>query len=346
MANREFVLLADTFKNHTVNGWFMSEKLDGQRAIWLPHTKGIDVSEIPFANRGKDNRLHVSTGLWSRYGKVIHAPKWWLDNFPEYPLDGELYVKRGAFQLVSSYVKKLPENRRDHEWKDVKYMAFDIPTLDEFYAAGLINNPNFKMNFAKIDRAGPPDLIFNGWDRVYQYLLQQFDNNWARANTPIIPHEQRQLPFNTSLALDEIEKFYNEIIEDGGEGLMFRKYTQMWTPLRVKTLLKMKPVNDEEGTIIGFTAGKNRLIGKLGALVIEWQGKQFKLAGLTDMERSLLSPFNQMTPGDYRLGHPDEQLNFSPFFKIGEKITFKYRELSDDGIPKDARYYRPANHID
>jgi hypothetical protein len=27
-------------------------------------------------------------------------------------------------------------------------------------------------------------------------------------------------------------------------------------------------------------------------------------------------------------------------FKVGDVVTFKYRELSDDGIPKEARYWR------
>ena len=27
-------------------------------------------------------------------------------------------------------------------------------------------------------------------------------------------------------------------------------------------------------------------------------------------------------------------------FKVGQTVTFKYRELSDDGIPKEARYWR------
>ena len=27
-------------------------------------------------------------------------------------------------------------------------------------------------------------------------------------------------------------------------------------------------------------------------------------------------------------------------FKVGQTVTFKYRELTDDGIPKEARYWR------
>jgi len=29
-------------------------------------------------------------------------------------------------------------------------------------------------------------------------------------------------------------------------------------------------------------------------------------------------------------------------FKVGQVVTFIYRELSDEGIPKEARYFRQA----
>jgi len=32
-------------------------------------------------------------------------------------------------------------------------------------------------------------------------------------------------------------------------------------------------------------------------------------------------------------------------FKRGQQVTFKYRELSDDGIPKEARYWRPRTNV-
>ncbi len=349
MPNREFVLLADKYDplKTYINGWFMSEKLDGQRAIWLPHTKGKVVSEIPFANRAKDVRPHISTGLWSRYGKVIHAPKWWLDNFPDYPMDGELFIARGLNQMLSSAIKTLPENRQDHKWKDVKYMVFDIPTLSEFYTEGKIHNATYKIEFDPKWHNHVPnsEIHFNSYDKLYEWLIMQWDNNWARANSPVVPVVQKQLPFNTILATDELNCFYKDIIENGGEGVILRKYTQLWTPRRVKTLVKMKPTNDDEGEIIGFTAGNGRLQGMMGNLILKWGFKQFELSGFTDIERTLKSPYNQMESGKQVISHTDAKIDFSPRFKIGDSITFLYRELSDDGIPKEARYFRPREDL-
>lgn len=344
MPNRTFVLLAEEFekvKNKIdINGWFMSEKLDGQRAIWLPHTRGLPVEKIPFANRFKDHRPHIATGLWSRYGKVIHAPDFFLVNFPKHPLDGELYLGRGMFQQVSSAIKKLPENRIDSEWRNVEYRVFDVPTLDEFYREGDIRlDTKNKIKFDGV-RCGPPDLLFSSFEKVYYYLQGLLGTNLPNIKV----HEQAQLPFHTSKSMDMLEGFYSEVINKGGEGVILRKYNQLWEPKRVKNLLKVKPVSDDEGHVIGFTSGKGRLVGLMGNLVLDWKGKRFEISGFTDKERALLKPFNEMEPGQTLVTQNDAKINFSPFFAIGDKITFKYRELSDDGIPKEARFFRPAEH--
>ena len=78
-----------------------------------------------FANTAKDARLLVqpiATGLWSRYAKPIHAPAWFLDQLPEIPLDGELYLGAGEFQELISIVK---QHNPDGRWANVKYMVFD-----------------------------------------------------------------------------------------------------------------------------------------------------------------------------------------------------------------------------
>jgi DNA ligase-1 len=85
-----------------IHGWYMSEKYDGVRAYW-------DGSK-----------------LWTRTGKEIHAPAWWLPK-TSIALDGELWIARGTFQWISSVVRKLQPI--DNEWIDVKYMVFDAPEV-------------------------------------------------------------------------------------------------------------------------------------------------------------------------------------------------------------------------
>lgn len=98
------ILLAESWDNaQDLSGWWMSEKLDGVRAYW-------------------DGRR-----LISRLGNTFHAPDWFLEGFPETPLDGELWIGRKQFQRTVSIVRR--QDRSDH-WKEVAYLAFDAPAFD------------------------------------------------------------------------------------------------------------------------------------------------------------------------------------------------------------------------
>ncbi len=95
------VMLARTWDWKTdITGWWMSEKLDGVRGFWT----------------GK--------ALVSRSGIPFHAPVWFTDNFPQTPLDGELWIGRQKFQETVSVVRrKTPTD----DWKTVRYLIFDAP---------------------------------------------------------------------------------------------------------------------------------------------------------------------------------------------------------------------------
>lgn len=92
------VLLAKTWTGSDPAGWWMSEKLDGVRAVW----DGLD--------------------LRSRTGNVLDAPQWWRDLLPPISLDGELWIGRGKFQQVVGQVCSAAG-----DWRDVRYMVFDAP---------------------------------------------------------------------------------------------------------------------------------------------------------------------------------------------------------------------------
>jgi DNA ligase-1 len=105
------VLLAEPWDTVTdVRGWWMSEKLDGQRAYW----------------DGKQ--------FWSRLGNLIHVPDWFLAGLPPVPLDGEMWLGRGQFQRTSGLVRRQDK----HEfWREIKYVIFDAPAQDDPFEARL-----------------------------------------------------------------------------------------------------------------------------------------------------------------------------------------------------------------
>ena len=93
--------LASMYNKHvTLEHYLVSEKLDGIRARWTGST------------------------LLSRSGNPIHAPAWFTENWPNVPLDGELWTKRQDFQRIASIVLR---DKPDERWRQVKFMLFDLP---------------------------------------------------------------------------------------------------------------------------------------------------------------------------------------------------------------------------
>lgn len=317
MENGELTLLAQDYdeEKHNPNGWFVSEKLDGQRALWLPVTRGLHVGAVPFANRERDSRDHIATGLWSRYGKVIHAPAWFLDKLPSFNLDGELWIGRGTNELLSSCVRKLVPI--DDEWKNVRLYVFDSPPCDVFWKARRIYNPHYKYVFDGKTRLAGTTGEYGAFDRLLSTLRERLKDNDV-----VVLLEQNQLSFGTRECLDAMANKLEDVVQHGGEGLILRHYNLCWSPRRTYELLKVKPQKTSVAIISGWAPGKGKLRGMMGALKVLWDGIEFELSGFTNNERTLV--------------------NGSPFyFPVGKEIPFKYRELSAKGVPKEARYKRP-----
>jgi DNA ligase-1 len=101
----------------------------------------------------------------------------------------------------------------------------------------------------------------------------------------------------------------------GGEGLMARKPGSRYEAGRSSTLLKVKSFKDAEARVVAHAAGAGRHKGRLGAVVVELaDGTRFHVGtGFSDAERENPPP-------------------------IGAIVTFRYQELSDDGVPRFPSY--------
>jgi DNA ligase-1 len=101
----------------------------------------------------------------------------------------------------------------------------------------------------------------------------------------------------------------------GGEGLMARRPKSLYEAGRSNTLLKVKTFHDAEARVVGHVPGAGRHKGRLGALLVELaDGTRFNVGtGFSDKERS----------------HPPP---------VGALITFRYQELSDQGVPRFPSY--------
>ena len=115
----------------------------------------------------------------------------------------------------------------------------------------------------------------------------------------------------------ELESQLKKTVAAGGEGLMLHRADAQYITGRSDALLKLKLLYDAEATVIAHTPGKGKFKGKLGALMVETpEGISFKLGtGFSDAQR---------------VNPP----------KIGEVVTYTYRDVTKKGKPRFASFLR------
>lgn len=343
MAKSQYLMLAHTFKpgKDYIGGWFISEKLDGTRCFWDGGvSRGKPTKDVSWANCFKDDRLKVepiATGLWTRSGKVIHAPDWFLDLLPKkLLLDGELYAGRGGFQLLRKTIAN--HTPVDEDWENVRYMVFDSPPARVMFKPRDVKVRNDYYFAVKDFNIKELDLIsFSencSFDFTYKYLYAN-----CPANKAVGLLRQEQLPFKQSEAIEQLGMRMEALLDEGAEGVMLRKGTSSWESIRSHNLLKHKPWFTAEGKVIGYQHGQGRLLGMMGALVIDFDGKILKLSGFTDAQR-VYKDLESKEEANLYPGQSASVFVSNDLFPLGTIVEFKYRELSDDGIPKEARYFR------
>ncbi len=365
---REFLQLAEPYKpekrdrkggySFRVGGKFLSEKLDGTRCFWDGGlSRGWPTDQVPWASitdpktgKKKGKIKPVATGLWSRYGNPVMAPDWFLNQLPCVPLDGELWAGRGNFQLCRSICGG---DEPDPRFKQIKYAVYSCPPITAVFGTGEIKNTNMVCNlhwpsnelWIK-DRMEEfeGDFRFLNPGSTFADELKFLADAIETHSDYCFLHKQVKLPDDEEAARTAIEMHLDAVLAQGGEGVVMRDPNAVWLPKRHDGILKFKPYEDAEGRVIGFTSGRetlkgSRLQGMIGALIVDYKGKRLELSGLTDAERK----FQTGEMSVYAAEHPgvDMPENFQgQVFRKGQNVTFIYRELTDDGIPKEARYHR------
>lgn len=262
---------------------YVSEKYDGLRCLLHQEQSG----SLPVA--------------LSSQGNKFAAPSWWLSELNKafelvrvergieneaLVFDGELWMGYGSMQSTQSVVRKKVPGK---EWQDVTFLMFDVPKL------------------GTMSHVQPVLEAIRTHIRIAGRAVTGLKN--------ILPVEQELCSERS-----EVERMFDLVMERGGEGLMLRSQFLTWTPRRVRDLLKYKPNNDGEATIIGYNPGTGKYLGKLGSLQVRdnASGKEFALSGMTDLDR---------------------KEGWEANMPIGTIVSYKYTSLTDSGIPREARYW-------
>lgn len=166
-----------------------------------------------------------------------------------------------------------------------------------------------------------------GWNELKYYIfdapkasgdlktrLKTVKDFLDKTTCPQIQIIEQKLAINHEM----VHKFLDEISARGGEGVVVRDEKAPYISGRSDKILKLKKFYDSECKVIAHNMGKGRINGLLGSLVCEdlLSGAKFKIGS----------------------GFSDEVRKNPP--KIGDIITYKYQNLTKNGVPRFPVYLR------
>ncbi len=221
-------------------------------------------------------------GFLSRQGNVIEAPAWFIKGFPNVSLDGELWMGRGTFEELSGAVRR--QSPDNQQWRKIRFMVFDLPGEKGDYDQRLVT-------------------------------LRGVLNNIGSAFISVV--EQYKVPNR-----DALQANLEQVVRQGGEGLMLHRGSSNYLAARSDDLLKLKTREDAEAVVVAHLPGKGKYKDMMGALLVETpSGLRFKLGtGFSDAERA----------------NPPA---------IGSTVTYKYSGKTERGVPRFAVFLRVAEDV-
>lgn len=254
------LMLANVYRGQVaLDDYWVSEKLDGVRGYW------------------------DGERLLTRSGEHIAAPAWFIQGWPQIPLDGELWAGRGQFSRTVSIVRQQAPS--DADWLQIRFMVFDLPASGD----------TFTRRIAEL-----------------QDIVQRIGRPWVQAILQTRVRDRR-----------ELESMLAKVVREGGEGLMLHRGASLYRAERNDDLLKLKPFEDAEARVIGHISGRGKFAGQLGALLVETpDGVRFRLGGgFSDAQRRDPPPIGSWV--SYRHGGFNEgsgRPRFARFLRIREDM--------------------------
>lgn len=150
-------------------------------------------------------------------------------------------------------------------------------------------------------------------DTPFRQRYERLQSLISEAKSPYLALvTQRPVPGHEWL-MAELER----VVAAGAEGLMLKRINSRYRAGRSDDLLKVKTHEDAEAVVVRHHPGQGRLEGLMGALEVRMpDGRQFRIGtGFTDADRASPPP-------------------------PGSTITFRYRGLTNTGLPRFASFLR------
>jgi hypothetical protein len=304
-------MTAHSYSDKTsVVGWYMSRKLNGFALLWDGGiTRGMRAEDVPWYVKGGDDRFvqePVSTGLWTRRGKVVKAPDWWLDKLPVgFPVQGEAWNNddKGLASVCNC------KDTSDPRWFTLQFLVYNYKPYEMWFGAGATvkNSPYYK-------------------NERFALRLEQ-----------IIDAGITVLPQTMVINSDHFKMFCdNAIYTENWEGVMLHNPRAYYENNRSYNLLKMKSEYDTEVTIVGYEHGNNSNEGKMGSLKcsVTWDESVLTFHGGKSEFVNETYVFN-VGGGFSSFQREWDYVNIN--YHIGKVIKIGFNEIGNLGAPPSAR---------
>ena len=255
---------------------------------------------------------HSKKQFFSRQNKPFNAPEWFIKAMPPRLVDGELWIGRNMFQEMGTVRKKIPI---DEEWLNVTFQVYDLP-----------DHPGtFKERLTELKRI--VKMTKDRWvtrRNDYEYPFNKLD-------CPVVV--AKQVVVKNDAHMDSV---YQDIIKNGGEGIMLKDPNSPYEGKRSNFLLKYKPNFDAEGIIIGYKPGQGKYSGMLGGFICQQLINHDTYMSIDEDEEHnfAISGMDDSIRESYKKTHP-----------IGTIISYEHSGKTDKGKPRFARYTRIRTDI-
>ena len=239
-------------------------------------------------------------GQFSRKGKaVLSAPhifervKYLFEKFPDLVLDGELY---------------------NH---DYRYKLNEIISLVNKKKASSITPESLAASAEKVDY-----YVYDGYGFTVEgvEITEETSCSTRRlALKTLLKGIRDVVVVDYTWANNDAEvcKAYQSYIDDGYEGAIIR-VDGAYEHKRSNNLLKFKPEDDDEATILDITDGTGNWAGAAYNVTLKWKGKEFDgvFTGPYELRETILKEKKKW---------------------IGKEVTFTFMGLTGLGTPNSAR---------
>ena len=286
-------------------GWLMAEKFDGFRALFLYEI----INDEPV---GK---------FYSRNNKPFNAPDWFLESMPPYNLlqdkilDGELWAGRDNFQFMGPVRKKIPI---PEEWLSIQYQVYDV----------------IGENIPFVQRLKDLKKIVNFTQKAWNIRLKNEEfylPNEETIEPPLIFAQQTKIKSEKMM-----REYYQNIIDNGGEGIIIKHPESLYENGRSSYMLKVKPAFDRECIITDYKLGEGKYTGLLGSFICKPLINHDTYMSIDQDENHIftLSGMDDKIRNNFQTTHP-----------IGTIINYECSGFTDKGVPRFGRYVRIRDDV-